>query len=126
MVGTTQRCHPSLAEAFGPLDLRPSEVSVLHIIAANEEIKQRQIGKQLGIKRANMTPIMVTLEKRKLIKRAPLDGRSHTVKLTNKGKKVIAQAEGLMELNEAKFVENTDHKTLDTVMTFLRSMRDIP
>jgi DNA-binding MarR family transcriptional regulator len=91
------------AQALAPLELRPSDASVLLLIASNPRATQSEIGRVLGIKRANMAPLVAALEKRELVERAPVDGRSQGLTLTAAGAEVAAVVRSVVEANDAKF-----------------------
>ena len=59
----------------------PSEASVLLVIEANPNISQSEIGRMLEIAGANMAPLISRLQKRELIERQSVDGRSHGLEL---------------------------------------------
>jgi DNA-binding MarR family transcriptional regulator len=78
-----------LGALFAARDLRVTEVSVLLVIGENSGASQSDIGRLLGIKRANMAPLCARLEQRELIRRLPMDGRSHGLALTDEGAVVV-------------------------------------
>jgi len=77
-------------EALAPLNLKPAEASVLYAVGATTGLTQSDIGKMLGIQRANMAPLIAGLIKRGLIERDRVDGRSHALRLSQTGQ--IARA----------------------------------
>jgi DNA-binding MarR family transcriptional regulator len=81
-----------LTQALEPLGLKPAEASVLFVIAAAGGITQAEIGRILGIQRANMAPIMGNLIKRGLVGRQAVDGRSQALRLTRAGAAMHRQA----------------------------------
>tara|TARA_R110002126_G_scaffold243516_7_gene386898 strand:+ start:11146 stop:11625 length:480 start_codon:yes stop_codon:yes gene_type:complete len=72
---------------FASFDMRPSEYSVMALIASNPGSKQIAIAEALGIKRANFVALINTLEARGLVeRRQPAnDRRSHALFLTSVG-----------------------------------------
>lgn len=81
-----------LARALDRHGLTPSDASILVLVRDNPEITQSEIGRLLGIKRANMTPLSASLENRGLILRRRMDGRSQGLILTEKGTEICAAA----------------------------------
>jgi DNA-binding MarR family transcriptional regulator len=81
-----------LADSLAPLGLRPAEASVLFMIDANPGITQSDVAKELGILRANMTPLIAALVKRDLIQREPVDGRSQALTLSSRGDALTRKA----------------------------------
>jgi len=79
-------------EALAPLGLKPAEASVLYAVGATAGLTQSDIGKMLGIQRANMAPLIAGLIKRGLIERDRVDGRSHALRLSQAGQTARAAA----------------------------------
>ena len=91
-----------LAAELAPLDLRPAEASILFVIAANPRITQSGVGRTLGIARANMTPLIAGLARRKLVARQAIDRRSRTLNLTPAGRALHDAAWRCVETHEAR------------------------
>jgi DNA-binding MarR family transcriptional regulator len=91
-----------LAAELAPLGLRPAEASILFVIAANPGITQSGVGRTLGVARANMTPLIAGLAKRKLVARQAIDRRSHKLALTPGGRAAHDQAMRCVERHEAR------------------------
>ena len=89
-----------LARELAPLDLRPSEASVLLVIEANPNITQSDIGRMLEIAGANMAPLISRLEKREAVERQPVDGRSQALALTSSGRALCQRAKKVMKAHE--------------------------
>lgn len=89
-----------LARELAPLDLRPSEASVLVVIEANPNITQSEIGRMLEIAGANMAPLVSRLEKRELVERQPVDGRSHGLVLSAAGRSLCLRTSKVMKSHE--------------------------
>jgi DNA-binding MarR family transcriptional regulator len=89
-----------LARELAPLDLRPSEASVLLVIEVNPNITQSDIGRMLEIAGANMAPLISRMEKRQLVARQPVDGRSQGLELTSVGRALSARAGKVMKAHE--------------------------
>jgi DNA-binding MarR family transcriptional regulator len=91
-----------LAERMEPLNIRPTEASVLYVIAATPGATQSDIGRVLGIKRANMAPLIAGLEARGLVSRSAVDGRSQALRLTAEGESMRARARNATRENERR------------------------
>ncbi|MDG5489688.1 MarR family winged helix-turn-helix transcriptional regulator [Sphingomonas sp. BGYR3] len=74
--------------------------TVLILISANPGCRQRDLCAELGIKRANMTPIVADLETRGLLDRAAIDGRSQAMRLTPKGAALAQELLAALEATE--------------------------
>lgn len=94
-----------LSEILGGLDLRITEASILVVVQANPGCRQSEIGRALNIASANLTPMLHRLEKRSLISRAPLDGRTNALELTKAGQLKAAECLKAMQDFEAFLVE---------------------
>lgn len=91
-----------LANALAPLRLKPAEASTLLVIAAKPGTSQSEVGRCLGILRANMAPLIGNLIKRNLIERERVDGRSQSLHLTKVGKVTAHDAQRIIREHEAR------------------------
>ena len=96
----SQLVMADLAERMDALGLRPTEASVLFVIAGSPGATQSDIGRMLGIKRANMAPLIAGLEARGLVSRSAVDGRSQALRLTAEGETMRTQARAAVVANE--------------------------
>ncbi len=87
-----------------PLGLRYADVSALLLIGANATLTASQLGRILDIQRANMVPLLGRLADAGLITRRPLDGKSHSLHLTEAGEARLAEARRVIEQFEAWLV----------------------
>lgn len=87
------------SEQFG---LSITQGTVLMLIDANPGCRQRDLCDELGIKRANMTPIIAQLESEDLLERVAIDGRSQSMRLTAKGAALAADLLAALEHAEAE------------------------
>lgn len=94
-----------LAARLAPLDLRQSDVSLLMLIEANPGATASALGRQLDIQRANMVPLLKRLEDAGLIERAPIDGKSQGLALTQAGRAKLAEGRKAIERFEAELIE---------------------
>ena len=80
------------AETLGDSDLTARQVQVLAAIDRNEGLSQTDIVATTGIDRSTLADIVRRLSKRKLIerKRSKDDARAYMVKLTEAGRKALA------------------------------------
>ena len=87
-----------------PLSLRYADVSALLLIGANPTLTASQLGRMLDIQRANMVPLLGRLTDAGLITRRPLDGKSHSLHLTEAGETRLAEARKVIEQFEGWLV----------------------
>lgn len=85
------------------IGLRPVEGTILILVGANPGCIQSDIGRMLGIKRANMVPLIAALAGRGLLEKSPVDGRSLALSLTAGGEALRAQVDKIMDRHEARF-----------------------
>jgi DNA-binding MarR family transcriptional regulator len=88
------------------LGLTATEASILILINANAHATQSDVGRTLGIKRANMTPLTARLVERTLIDRHPFDGRSQTLRLTAIGETILKDVWRAVEAHEAHLLSH--------------------
>lgn len=87
---------------FADLDVRPTQLGVLTVVARNPGLTQSRVGASLGIKRANLVPLLNGLEDRGLIDRARAsDRRSHALHLTAAGDALLAECARREAVHEA-------------------------
>ena len=94
-----------LAAELQTLDLRPSDASILILIGANPRVRQSEIGRVLGIQRANMAPLISSLERRGFIRKEWVDGRSYGLLLTLHGDRTALAVRQAMQRNDGLILE---------------------
>jgi len=105
------------------IGLRPTEATILLLIGANPGCRQGEVGEALGIKRANMVPLIAGLVRKGLVTRARADGRSHALTLTAAGRGKTAAFNKLLDKQEADFQSRLDQKTLAGLRAALVTLR---
>jgi len=94
-----------LSAGIGKLDLRITEMSVLMVIHANPDISQSDIGRVLGIQRANMVPLITQLERRTLVSRGETRGRAQSLRLTPEGEALVRRCREAIAEHEARYTK---------------------
>ena len=110
---------------FASFDMRPSEYSVMALIASNPGSKQIVIAEALGIKRANFVALINTLEARGLVdRRQPAnDRRSHALFLTSVGVSLLEKMDAAQAAFEADCVARLGGtEARDQLMELLRRL----
>lgn len=92
-----------LGGALTPFGVSPVEATVLAVIGANPGCTQSDIARLLGIKRANMVPIIARLGAEGLVEKTPMNGRSSALRLTAAGESSHRAVEETMDRHEARF-----------------------
>lgn len=114
-----------LGDRLEDLDLTMTSLSVLLMIEANPGVRQTELSKALGIKTANLAPLVAGFVARGLIDRNPTDKRSHGLGLTAHGKSLAARAWQKISQSEARFapcVSANERAMLNTLVASLRSV----
>jgi DNA-binding MarR family transcriptional regulator len=91
-----------LTASLAPLGLKPADASILLVLQRDSGLTQSDVGRRLGIQRANMAPLMAGLMQNGLVEKQAVDGRSHSVRLSRAGQAVQRQVRGLMAAHEAR------------------------
>ena len=89
-------------KTLAEVDIRPTQYSVLTVIAANPGLSQMAVAKRLGIERARLVHLLDGLEQRRLVKRikSKADRRSHALHLTTQGETALAKFKRLAAEHE--------------------------
>jgi DNA-binding MarR family transcriptional regulator len=92
---------------LAPIDIRPAQYSVLVVVAGNPGLSQSDLAACLGIERARLVRLLDKLEKRGLTRRlaSRTDRRSHALRLTGDGQKILKRAKMLAAVHETRLVE---------------------
>ena len=116
-----------LGEALGAVGLRPVEGTILILVGANPGCIQSDLGRALGIKRANMVPLIAGLTAQGYLEKSPVDGRSFALSLTLSGEKARARVDEIMDAHEAGFARllaDMDEQQLRAALSLIANGRD--
>lgn len=114
-----------LGDRLEPLQLTVTGLSVLLMIEANPGVRQTELAKVLGIKSANLAPLVAGFAARGLIVRRPTDKRSHGLRLTPTGHALAVEAWAEVRASEARFarcVSAQERAMLNRMLTSLRTL----
>jgi DNA-binding MarR family transcriptional regulator len=112
-----------LGARLAPTGLRATEITVLLVIRANPGCQQGAIGELLGVKPANMVPLVAKLMKDGLVDRAKADGRSHALTLTAAGRTKVSEVTHLLERHDAAMLAKLDRQSLTGLLAALAKLR---
>jgi DNA-binding MarR family transcriptional regulator len=89
-------------ETMGAVDITPGQFGVLTVIDKNPGLSQTQLGSALGIDRSTVVAVIDKLESRGLVARmtAPGDRRSHALRLSEAGTRLLRRLEELVRVHE--------------------------
>ncbi len=93
-----------LAARLAELGMRQSDISLLMLVEANPGTTSSALGRQLDIQRANMVPILKRLEDAGLVERAPIDGKSQGLALTEAGRAKLGEGRNVVEQYERELI----------------------
>lgn len=113
-----------LAARLEPLELRPVEATILLLIGSNPGCRQGEIAESLGIKKANMVPLMAALVDSGLVDRARADGRTHALSLTARGAAKVTALNRVLDRHEAVFRSALGSKALAALLQSLVVLRN--
>jgi DNA-binding MarR family transcriptional regulator len=112
----------TLADRLAELRLTIVETSILVLIDRNPGIFQSEIGRVLGIKRANVAPLASSLERRDLVSRTSPEGRAVGLSTTAAGHELAARAEALMRENDEQLFEHARPETREMLRAALEDL----
>jgi DNA-binding MarR family transcriptional regulator len=111
-----------LNELLEPLKLRHADVAFLLLIEATPGISQSDAGRILEIQRANMVPFVSRLERRGLLERTKVDGRSQALRLTAAGRAMLAKARRIIGSFETSLMNRVPEKMRPMVLPILMAL----
>jgi len=111
-----------LASRLEALALRPTEATVLMVIAANPGITQSEIGRLLDMARANMAPLAARLQQRELTIRVRVDGRSQGLSLSAAGRRLCRQIRAVMTEHESALLAKLSASQRRAFLSALRAL----
>jgi DNA-binding MarR family transcriptional regulator len=111
-----------LNEALASLGLKAADAYVFFMIEANPGITQSDVGKALGILRANMAPLIAGLRGRGLVEREPVDGRSHALRLSATGLGMCQRAKVAIARHEDRVFDSLSRGSRARMISQLRSL----
>lgn len=115
-----------LGERLADLSLTMTNLTVLLMIQSNPGVTQTELGKVLGIQRANLAPLTATFAARGLIKRNRIDGRSHGLSVTSGGADLAARAWEHVRANEMYLLHRLSAVERAAIVDLLQSLRPEP
>ncbi len=102
--------------------LRPVLVSMLSVIVANPGIGQTELGRALGVQRANMVPLVADLVARGLVdrRRSARDGRRLELHATPAGRTAFDSGRMAIESHEARMTAAMTARERSVLLDLLR------
>jgi DNA-binding MarR family transcriptional regulator len=93
-------------KTFEDLAIRPIDYSILRLIETNPGVRQGELARALGVKRANMVSLIHGLEERGLARRRTVnsDKRANALHLTKAGKAFVTEMQKIWQAHEDRVV----------------------
>lgn len=113
----------SLATLNGQLEelgINHADAALLLAIHANPGATQSEIGRLLGVQRANMVPLMARNDRRGWLRREQMDGRSQGLFLSPDGEAARRGARAIIERYEGQLIERVPADLRAHVIPILR------
>lgn len=111
-----------LGVALGAADVRPAEATILMLIRHQPGLNQSDVGRTLGIARANMAPLIAGLMKRGFIQKSRVDGRSQALTLTAVGEAKAIEVHAIVDAHEQRFQSRIPPETVEALIAALKHM----
>ncbi len=112
------------AAAMVGTGMRPVQISILSVADENPGIRQGEIGRALGVARANMAPLMAELEAARLLERIPdeADRRAVSVYLTKNGQATLKNCKARIMAHERRALERLTDSERKTLLRLLNKI----
>jgi DNA-binding MarR family transcriptional regulator len=109
---------------LAPLDLRPSHVGLLRLVAADPGMSQQRLAERVGIVPSRIVKLLDELEQRGLIerRRSPTDRRHHEVYLAPAAIERLADVRRVVADHDAAIVEPLTDTERDTLLDLLNRL----
>jgi DNA-binding MarR family transcriptional regulator len=92
----------AMSSEFGQWNLKPSEANLLKYVGANPGCTQSDIARAHRSNATNLVPLIARLEREELVTRAPGDGRTIALSVSEKGRDVLAKVDAGFERLESR------------------------
>jgi MarR family transcriptional regulator, temperature-dependent positive regulator of motility len=124
------RANQSVSDLFSneiKSDLTPRQLAVLTVISQNEGCSQTDIVDRTGIDRSTIADIVRRMQRKDLLerRRTKEDARVYAVKLTDKGRKVLKNADPLAKRVDEKILRALGSRSaafLDNLATLVERL----
>ena len=116
----------SFVASFADLDVRQTQLGVLSVVEARPGIRPSRAGALLGIKRANIGPLLEGLEGRGIVRRQASsdDRRSLELYLTPAGQRLLEELRRREAAHEARISSALDDGERQQLLRLLRKVED--
>ncbi|HQT38468.1 MAG TPA: MarR family winged helix-turn-helix transcriptional regulator [Acidocella sp.] len=104
--------------------IRPPQFSILEVVSRNPGIRPSDVATAIGIKRANLVPLVSALEKRGFLTRAmaELDRRAQSLHLTPAGAEKLRYWHSIVKPHEDRLAERLGAHGRETLLKLLQTL----
>ena len=110
------------SQRLAPLDLRPIDAALLVLLDAAPHITHSEVAATLGLRRPNLVPVVVGLQKRGLLERKRVDFRSEGLALTQQGGALLKKVRRIIALHEEQLIERVPPELRPMVLPILMAL----
>lgn len=112
------------ARTMDGLGMRQALFAILSIVMETPGVNQGAVGRALGIQRANMVALINDLVDRGLVDRtvAPADRRAFALRITDKGRDLVARCMILLDAHEDAMLAHLDTDERTMLVSLLRKI----
>ncbi|PQA86954.1 MarR family winged helix-turn-helix transcriptional regulator [Hyphococcus luteus] len=112
------------AASMADTGLRAVHVSILSVVEENPGVRQGEIGRALGVARANMAPLVAELEGMRLLRRTTdeSDRRAVIVRLTKAGEALLRNCKARIEVHERRALQRLTRSEKETLLRVLKKI----
>jgi DNA-binding MarR family transcriptional regulator len=114
------------AERLEPLSLQPSDVGILRLIAADENLSQQGLADVLGVVPSRVVVLVDALEQKGLVTRvrSARDRRTYELRLTDEGHAVMEEMRAVGSAHEADITASLSPEEHQELGRLLRKIAD--
>lgn len=112
----------AMSSEFGQWSLKPSEANLLKYVGANPGCTQSDIARAHRSNATNLVPLIARLEREGLLSRAPGDGRTIALSVSEKGSEVLAGVDAVFEQLENRLGADLTPDQRSLVVSALRAI----
>jgi DNA-binding MarR family transcriptional regulator len=110
------------SQRLAPLDLRPIDATLLVLLDAAPEVTHSEVAETLGLRRPNLVPVVMGLQKRGLLERRRVDFRSEGLVLTQQGEALLKKVRRLIALHEEQLIDRVPPELRPMVLPILMAL----
>lgn len=111
-------------ETLAAEGIRPPQFSILEVVSKNPGIRPSDVAAAIGVKRANLVPLLSALEQNNWIERsaAPTDRRAQSLHLTATGAAKLKHWHSLVRPHEDRLAERLGPQGRETLLALLQTL----